>query len=293
MNTAAAVVKDSGLKGDRSVSIRLAAPTETGFSAQALVHKWVKNDIFEYVVILKVFNPATQSYDGFQPELSVVVPQKSGVYSRATFTGLSQGAKYRTYVVAKGNNGGTAASLVLNSNTEAFAEYDFTADQDVEDTLTGSAQIVFDVVDFNGSATTVITGPNDGAYRNPTDRPTASAIKDPVVVTTNIQFGAWGWDIVSTRVSNLDMSPILCSDGDYHTPNSFVAYPLNGSLDTSTIHASYPNWFDAATGTGNFQWWMYAGQWQAYGVTQVGVKAVYNDGNGVTGQGDLQATGTF
>lgn len=290
---AGAKIMDSGLKGDRTVSVQLQDPMASGYSAQSIVHKWVKNDIFQYVVTLKIYNAATGNYDDFSPALSVVVPQKGGNFDRAVFTGLSQGAKYRTCVVAQGNNGGTAADIVLNSHTSAYVDYDFTATQDVEDTLSGAAKIIFDTVAFNGSATTIIQGPDDGTFSNPTERPGAAAAHAPIALTTHVNYNAWGWDIVSTGVTNLDMSPILCSDGQLHTPNSFVAVPLDGTLNPATIHASYPNWFDANTASGNYQWWMYAGQWAQYGVHTVGVKSSFNDGQGVTGLSAIQATASF
>ncbi|HEY9856291.1 MAG TPA: hypothetical protein V6D05_11170 [Stenomitos sp.] len=289
-----AVIKDAGLKGNRTLAIQLADPTVSGYTSQAIVHKWVKNDIFQYEVTLKHFDDNSGSYVDFSPAVTVVVPQKgaNGAMDKAVFTGLSQGMKYRTEIVAKGNNGGTAADLVLNSKVPTTADYDFTATQDVEDTLSQSVVITFDPVAFNGSANTVITGPSDGTYSNPNGTPTGSAAK-VLNISTHVAINAWGWDIIGTSVSGLDMSPVMCSDNQMHKPNTFIAYPLDGSLNLSTIHASYPNWFDATTGSGNFEWWMYTGEWAQYGVHTVGVKAAYNDANGVTGYSAQQGTATF
>jgi hypothetical protein len=284
-----------------SVTVQLAAPTDGDFDTQAIVHRWVVADVFQYDVTLKVWDAKANAYvdfkDGFgRPQPLTVVAQQKGAskQDKAVFKGLSQGKKYRAFVVAKGNKGGTAPETVLNAKTSTTADFDFTAKQDVEDTLTEKTKIVFDSVAFSGNAGVVIETPDEGTYSNPTARPTgaAEATKAPLKITTHVGINMWGWDIIGTSVNNLDLSPVLCNDGKYHVPNTFEARPLDGTLNIHAIHAAYPNWYDGH-GNGNFEWWMYHGQWAWFHVTRVGVWAEYNDGHGVIGYGPMQGTATF
>lgn len=159
------VVKDSGLSGNKAIALNVLAPNESGFRTQAVVHKWVDNDIFEYVATLKAWNGT--AYVDFTTPLTVTIPRKGvSPKTKAVFANLRQGAKYQVSLLAKGNIGGTAATSALNS-TAPTAVFDFTATQDVEDTLSASMQITFDAVPFSGSGTSTVTAPADGTYANP------------------------------------------------------------------------------------------------------------------------------
>jgi len=287
-----AIVKDAGMNGPCQLMVELAAPKAAGFSTQAVIHAWDVTDLFQYEVTLKVFDGESHEYVDLSPAMKVVVPQKGSdnPYNRAVFTNLSQGKKYRAVVVAKGNPGGTAGAVVLNEATPTVADYDFSATQDVEDFLSQSVKVVFDAVGFNGTAHTVIQAPEVGTFLAPSDPVSGTAAR---LISTDVAINAWGWDIVSTRVEGLDMSPILCSDGKYHVPNAILAEPLDGTMDTSTIHASYCQYFIPEFGRASFQWWMYTGEWAQYGVHSVQVKPAFNDGQGVTGVGPVVGKGTF
>lgn len=160
-----AIVANARQGGDRTVSINLVAPDKAAFTNQALVHRWVDNDIFQYEVTLKVFDGT--NFVDLTPALTVVVPRKDTPKTKAVFTNLRHGMLYQASVIAKGDNGGTSASTHLTS-TPAVATFDFTATQDVEDTLSANLQVVFDQVPFNGTGTATMLTPVDGQYQNPT-----------------------------------------------------------------------------------------------------------------------------
>lgn len=160
-----AVVGNGPKAGNHAISITLVPPQEAGYQSQATVHRWVDADIFQYEVTLKVKNGG--SFVDFATPLTVVVPRKGTPKTKAVFTHLKQGAIYQASVVAKGNVGGSAASTVLNS-TAATAVFDFSAAQDVEDTLSASMRVTFDAVAFNGNGSANLQTPVDGSYSNPT-----------------------------------------------------------------------------------------------------------------------------
>jgi hypothetical protein len=98
--------------------------------------------------------------------------------TKAVFTHLDRGTKYQVGIVATGNNGGTAGTSTLNAATPTQAIYDFTAAQDVQDTLTSSLTVALDPVPFSGTLTI-----------NPTNVPVGTvnytiAFKDMDSVTT-------------------------------------------------------------------------------------------------------------
>lgn len=166
------VVANSGQAGTRAISVNLLPPADGGFSTQATVHRWVDADIFQYEVTLKVGDGAT--FSDFPTPLVVVVPRKGVPKTRAVFTNLKHGKVYQVSVVAKGNAGGAAPDTALNA-TPATALFDFSGAQDVEDTANADLRVVFDAVDFNGSGSTNLLTPEDGAYRNPTEPETGVA----------------------------------------------------------------------------------------------------------------------
>lgn len=161
-----AVTAAAPLGGSRSVSVTLLPPQDASYRTSAVVHRWVENDIFQYEATLKVWNGT--SYADLQAPLTVVVPRKGQApKTRAVFTNLRQGQRYQVSITARGNVGGTAASTLLNSTTATAAVFDFTATQDVEDTVSSNVQVTFDSVAFNGNGTTTIVAPAEGTYTNP------------------------------------------------------------------------------------------------------------------------------
>lgn len=163
-DTREAVVADGGVQGGRVAAVHIAPAQDGAFQTQTVIHKWVDNDIYQYEASLKYYNGT--SYVDFVPALTVVVPRKVTPKTMAVFTNLRQSMKYQVSLTAKGNNGGSAATTVLNS-TPATAVFDFTATQDVQDTLSANLQITFDPVPFSGKGTATMLTPADATYSNP------------------------------------------------------------------------------------------------------------------------------
>ena len=160
------VFANSGEGGNKMATLEIAPPQDGGYQVQAIVHRWVDADIFEYRATLKSWNGT--AYVDFATPLTVTVPRKgTAAKTKAVFTNLKQGSKYQVSLVAMGDVGGTAATKALNANTATTAVFDFTAGQDVEDTLAAAMQIAFDTVAFSGTGTATVTTPDEGTYTNP------------------------------------------------------------------------------------------------------------------------------
>lgn len=164
-------------RGDRTAVIDLGAATQPR-STQA-VHKWTKADITKYVVRLRVQSGAGASaaFRELDPAVAVDVPQGEGGKTKAAFRGLSQGRYYRAYVEAWGHEAGTdRPDVQLNTQDAwAFVDFDFTGEQDVEDSATGSVRVTFDPVGFEGRAGVTFEDPGDGAYDSSASTPSADA----------------------------------------------------------------------------------------------------------------------
>lgn len=131
-----------------ALELRLGAP-ESRYSTQAVSHRWVASDIYQYEVTLRAYDGAGDP--GPNAAVTVVLPQIGTPLSTAQFTNLRQGLRYEAEVVAKGNVGGTAADLVLNSQSPTQAVFDLTASQDVETSYTWSGGVTLDSALFSGS----------------------------------------------------------------------------------------------------------------------------------------------
>ena len=174
-----ALVTDSRQAGDRQAVITLGTPQDAGFGAKAfglltVQHRWVVADIFQYTANLKVWDGA--AYVDFATPIDTIIPRKGAEpKTSAVFTNLKQGSKYRVQLTAQGDNGGTSPLTVLNGDTETAAVFDFTAAQDVEDTLTTVLTIVLDQVAFSGTGTGSVATPEEGTYLNPTEAEAGTA----------------------------------------------------------------------------------------------------------------------
>lgn len=155
--------KISGLRA----SISLETPKQAVFSTQAIVHKWVDADIYQYEASLRL--KAGKAFSDFDPPVVIVIPRKSSAAkSKGHFTNLRQGEIYQVLVLAKGNAGGTLPSTLLNGSP-GTAVFDFSAHQDVHDTLEATLGIMFDAVPFSGTGTTIVQAPADGKFQNPVE----------------------------------------------------------------------------------------------------------------------------
>lgn len=122
------------------------------YALQSVVRRWLASDIYEYDVYLQVWNGS--AFVDMSPALEVVLPQKvSPAPTKAVFSNLSQGQKYRPRLVIRGNAGGTAATTVLNSqSTLVPPTLDFSASQDVQDTQSETLVDQLDPMAFSGDA---------------------------------------------------------------------------------------------------------------------------------------------
>lgn len=179
-DTTGAVVTNSLMGGTKSVAITIAPPQEGAFASQGnyrvmtVQHHWTANDVYQYTANLKLWNGT--AYADFTTPLNIVIPQKgTGAKTKAVFTNLSQGQKYQVQLTAQGNDGGTAATSTLDNNTATTSIFDFTATQDVQDTLAATLTVTFDQVAFSGTGTATVGAPPDGTYLNPAAAATGTA----------------------------------------------------------------------------------------------------------------------
>ena len=166
-----ALVADSLQAGSKRAVITVGTPNDAGFgTAKAfelltVQHRWVVADIFQYTANLKYWDGA--AYIDFVTPLNTVIPRKGATpKTSAVFTNLKQGSKYQVSLTAEGDNGGTAATTTLNAATSTTAVFDFTATQDVEDTLGTTLTVALDQVPFSGTGTGTVEAPEEGTYLN-------------------------------------------------------------------------------------------------------------------------------
>lgn len=167
----AAMVTDTHEAGSKNAVIQIGTPADAGFDGLkgfgvlAVQHRWIVADIFQYTANLKLWNGS--AYVDFATPLNTVIPRK-GVDPKtmAVFTNLKQGSKYQVQLTAEGDIGGTAATTTLNANTSTTAVFDFTATQDVEDTLSATMTVVLDQTPFSGTGTGTVATPDEGTYQN-------------------------------------------------------------------------------------------------------------------------------
>lgn len=150
--------------GQHGANVNLAF--KKGFSTQATAHRWVEADIVRYDVVLTV-----QKADGGFETLDTYPVEKDAPGVR--FKGLQFGKLYRVHVKIMGNEGGKADETlnVLNAKTwtqagSGYAQYDFTADQDIVVDQDGTVSLQFDAVSFNGKGGLTIEGPEEGTFEN-------------------------------------------------------------------------------------------------------------------------------
>lgn len=132
------------------------------FRLASLAHHWATNDVYEFDVTLNVRN-ASGTFVAMSPPSLITLSQKTTSPSRtATFTGLNHGY-YEASVVAKGNDGGTAASQTLTP--AATAALDLTT----LDTADATCTLAFDAVAFDATDTVTLRNPtSDGVFASPT-----------------------------------------------------------------------------------------------------------------------------
>jgi hypothetical protein len=140
----------------RAVTLTFAPPKTYGVqSGTNPVHRWVAADVYQYDV--KVQLGAGTSWTDVRT-LVVAKGQTSLLISDLVGT-----STYRALVTAKGNQGGTAATTVLNATPLTVS-------------LAGSAtiRVTLDDVPFAGEADITVTTPAAGVYNQPSPGPTGA-----------------------------------------------------------------------------------------------------------------------
>lgn len=161
--------------------IRINKPSDK--SVQALSHRWLATDVFEYRLILEAAN-ADGDYVALDPAISLTVPNKVDYPAAATFTGLKAGEKYRLRLEAWGNDGGTAAGSHMNAKSETTAIMDLTGDT-IETLFNLNMQVKLDPQIYTGSADVNIDPPAD-----------ASPAEEPETEATGATFLGHGTDLM-------------------------------------------------------------------------------------------------
>lgn len=130
------------------LDLKVASPPR---EIQAPVHRWVTSDVHQFKVTLKVWNGS--AYVDLAPANVLIVSPQLHPGKQARYSNLKANQKYRAVVEAFGNVGGTSPTFHLNSQTPAFADFDFTGGPNLEDTLATSVQVTLDPVPFSGVVT--------------------------------------------------------------------------------------------------------------------------------------------
>lgn len=169
-------------EGDRVATLLLSAPAPA-YALQAVptVHRWVPADIVRYDVELKLRNATTATqFDSLATPLVLQVPVGANATGQASFGQLRAGAYYRAVVKAMGRRGGSQGSDAIQAlNTAAtddFADFDFTASNDIQSQVQKSVTIDFDAVAFNGLGSVSFGSPSPGVYVNPSHEPTGAVV---------------------------------------------------------------------------------------------------------------------
>lgn len=207
---AGSVVADSKQGGDRTLTIRIGGASDGTYTSQALVHRWVAADVFEFDVVLTLNG---------QPVVTVPVRANQG-QATAVLTHLKAGVAYSVAVIARGNVGGTAGTQVLNAMTPATGAIQFTGSNDVENSKSVSIMVKLDDVAFDGTATVSINV-IDGGYLSASESfaiPTLQvASVSPTIVSADTVFyiKGQGFDanvqvkLGETLMTIVDVTPTL------------------------------------------------------------------------------------
>lgn len=143
------------------------------------VHRWVPNDIVQYVVAFKKQVGDNQHEETGYAEVTVPV-KGPNAKTTAVFTKVPWGSVYRAFVTAKGNIGGDVnGALVVLNDVAATADFDFTQTQDAPSAISKSVKVVFNQVLFSGTGSVTFQQPDEGTYANPQGEIQATATSLP------------------------------------------------------------------------------------------------------------------
>jgi len=205
VSSAATQTFDLAQGGQAKATLRLGSLGEDR-SVQAIRHRWVKADIYEYDVTLSLNGHALTT-------VAVHCPNGDGT---AQFTHLRPGVKYDVSVVVKGNVGGTASTTVLNTQTPATGAFDFTGSGDLNDQVSVTIRCQLDSTPFDGTGT-VVLNPIDGQFTGPTASESGVVLCDtasgsfPVTHPSCLAFDSHGRVWVTRR--SPDGVDVLSSNG--------------------------------------------------------------------------------
>lgn len=142
------------------VAITVAPST---YQLAGIVHRWEADDVHTFDVTL---------YEAYATELIKVgetleVPAASPV---ANFTNLSTDKPYKVGVLARGNQGGTAAEIVLNENTPSLTPIQWLFFESVDGVVkaTIDATVALDPVEADPGFSIEIGMPEEGRFAEPT-----------------------------------------------------------------------------------------------------------------------------
>lgn len=179
--SASALTMDLGAPNGRTASLSFSPAEARAYQLMAPIaaHHWVAADVYEYDVNLQVRGgtAGNYTYADLATPVNVSLPTSgAGAKTTAVFNNLAQGQYYRAFVTAKGSPGRVDNSTVMNHDATAdYGDFDFTAAQNVAQSLDDVVTVHFDSVAFNGSGTVTFASPADGAYANPTSAPTVTS----------------------------------------------------------------------------------------------------------------------
>lgn len=134
----------------RELVVTVSAPPPA-VETVAVSRRWQASDIYQYEVSLRRWDGA--GFAELVPPVGVVLPQKGERRHEARFANLRQGARYQVDVQAKGNVGGTAPDVLLNSEVPARVLFDLSGAQDVESVRRENVSVRLDPVPFSGALT--------------------------------------------------------------------------------------------------------------------------------------------
>lgn len=179
----AEVTRSLGAPTENRATLRFerpVSPYRLALNAVPTVHRWVPNDVVQYVVAFKKQVGDNQYEETGYAE--VTVPLKGDApKSTAVFSKVPWGSVYRAFVTAKGNIGGDVnGTLVVLNDVAATADFDFTQTQDTPSQVSKSVRVVFNQVLFSGVGSVGIQTPAEGTYANPQGEIQATATTAPI-----------------------------------------------------------------------------------------------------------------
>lgn len=229
------VVVNAGAVNGRTAVVSLSA----AYSLQAAgTHHWAASDVTEYDVDLQVKN-GSGSFVEMSPVMSAQLMVSGGVAPKAVFANLTQGHFYRAFVTAK------SGSTPINAHASAdYADFDFTATQDVQDTVNDTLTVHLDGVDYSGTDALGFSSPAPGGFANPTATPFitgatpapspgtplgTATVSSPLGMAIDASHNVWVTDIGTNSVTKLSSTGSLIGAFSVGSQPTAVAIDPSGN----------------------------------------------------------------